>query len=436
MPAKPTILLVEPARERRELTRRILERQGHPVVAVSSANGAVPAVARSRVGIVLLDVPEGAAMWTDLDTVRTRYPLAAIIVMQEPPSLGHAVEAMRRGAADYVPRSLEPDALLAIVRSTLHMAEAARPLALAELIERSAAMQHLMQQVRRVGPSDANVVLSGESGVGKEVVARYIHGISPRSTKELVPINCASLSEDILENELFGHERGAFTSADEAKAGVLELAAGGTLFLDEVGEMGLRCQAKLLRVIERKEFRRVGGTKKVKVDLRIIAATNRDLPAAVASRSFREDLYYRLSVVSLRIPPLRERREVIPEMAKSFLAEFAPRTPRRMRGISPEVMAKLVNYDWPGNVRELRNVLESLALTSLGSRIELEDLPSTIRDAEAKRDLAITVGAPMAEIEREIFRAYIRVYGSKKGAAQALGIPLRTFHAKAKRCGL
>jgi DNA-binding NtrC family response regulator len=436
VPAKPTILLVEPSREGRELRRRILERHGYQVVAVSSPNGAVPAVARSRVGIVLLDVPADGAMWTGLDTVRTRYPLAAVIVMQEPPSLGHAVEAMRRGAADYVPRSLDPDALLEIVRSTLHMAEAARPLALAELIERSAAMQHLMQQVRRVGPSDANVVLYGESGVGKEVVARYIHGISPRCTRELVPINCASLSEDILENELFGHERGAFTSANEAKAGVFELAAGGTLFLDEVGEMGLRCQAKLLRVIERKEFRRVGGTKKVKVDLRIIAATNRDLPAAVASRSFREDLYYRLSVVSLRIPPLRERREVIPEMAKSFLAEFAPRTPRRLRGISPEVMAKLVNYDWPGNVRELRNVLESLALTSLGSRIELEDLPSTIRDAEARRDVAITVGAPMAEIEREIFRAYIRVYGSKKGAAQALEIPLRTFHAKAKRCGL
>ena len=436
MPAKPTILLVEPTREGRELTRRVLERQGYQVVAVSSPNGPVPAVARSRVRIVLLDVLADGALGTDLDIVRTRYPLAAVIVRQEPPSLGHAVEAMRRGAADYVPRSLDPDALLEIVRSTLQMAEAARPLALAELIERSAAMQHLMQQVRRVGPSDANVVLYGESGVGKEVVARYIHGISPRCTKELVPINCASLSEDILENELFGHERGAFTSANEAKAGVFELAAGGTLFLDEVGEMGLRCQAKLLRVIERKEFRRVGGTKKVKVDLRIIAATNRDLPAAVASRSFREDLYYRLSVVSLRIPPLRERREVIPEMAKSFLAEFAPRTPRRLRGISPEVMAKLVNYDWPGNVRELRNVLESLALTSLGSRIELEDLPSTIRDAEAKRDVAITVGAPMAEIEREIFRAYIRVYGSKKGAAQALEIPLRTFHAKAKRCGL
>lgn len=436
MPAKPTILLVEPARERREIMRQILERQGYQVVAVASPNGAVPAVARSRVAVALLDIPEAGAMWAGLDTIRTRHPLAAVIAMQEPPRLECAVEAMRRGAADYVAKPLDPTVLLETVRATLHIAEAARPLALAELIERSAAMQHLMQQVRRIGPSEANVVLYGESGVGKEVVARYIHGISPRATRELVPINCASLSEDILENELFGHERGAFTSANEAKAGVFELAAGGTLFLDEVGEMGLRCQAKLLRVIERKEFRRVGGTKKVKVDLRIIAATNRDLPAAVASRSFREDLYYRLSVVSLRIPPLRERREVIPDMAKSFLAEFAPRASRRPRGMSPEALAKLVNYDWPGNVRELRNVLESLALTSLGSRIELDDLPPTIRDAEAKRDVAITVGAPMAEIERELFRAYIRVYGSKKGAAKALEIPLRTFHAKAKRCGL
>jgi DNA-binding NtrC family response regulator len=304
------------------------------------------------------------------------------------------------------------------------------------LIERSVAMRELMDQVRRVAPSSSNVLLSGESGVGKEVVARYVHGISPRAGHDFVAINCASLSEDIFENELFGHERGAFTSANERKPGVFELAHGGTLFLDEVGEMGLRCQAKVLRAIERQEFRRVGGTKKVKVDVRIVAATNADLKAAVTRHQFREDLYYRLNVVNLHIPPLRERREVIPDMIEQFLAEFCGKTSRRLRGVSPEAMGRLVDYEWPGNVRELRNVIESLVLTAPGTRIEARDLPPTILEVVARREVRLRVGLSMPEIERDVFRAYVETYGSKKEAANALRIALRTFHAKAKRYGL
>jgi transcriptional regulator with PAS, ATPase and Fis domain len=297
-------------------------------------------------------------------------------------------------------------------------------------------MHGLMDRVRRVAPSNSNVLLWGESGVGKEVVARYIHGISPRRSEEFVAVNCASLSDEILENELFGHERGAFTGANERKLGVFEVADGGTLFLDEVGEMGLRCQAKLLRAIERKEFRRVGGTSKIKVDVRIIAATNTDLQGGVEARAFRKDLYYRLNVINLRIPPLRERAEVIPEMITQFLQEFTRNTSRRVRQVNPETLTKLVEYEWPGNVRELRNVIESLVLTVPGSRIDVADLPPTIRDAPPRQELRLALGVPFSDIERETLRAYIERYGSKKEAARALNIPLRTFHAKARRYGL
>jgi transcriptional regulator with PAS, ATPase and Fis domain len=240
----------------------------------------------------------------------------------------------------------------------------------------------------------------------------------------------------MLENELFGHERGAFTGANETKRGVFELADGGTLFLDEVGEMGLRCQAKLLRAIERKEFRRVGGTRKIQVDVRLLAATNSDLEEALAARRFRKDLYYRLNVITFRIPALRERAEVIPDMIDQFLKEFGQRAGRRIREISPEARLKLGEYEWPGNVRELRNVIESLVLTAPGPRIELADLPSTIQEAPACVEMRFAIGTCWSEIERHVLRAYMQAYGTKKEAAQALEIPLRTFHAKAKRYGL
>jgi two-component system nitrogen regulation response regulator NtrX len=431
-----TILIVEPVREIRETKTRILERGGYKVVGLSSANAALQGVTRPRVALVLLDLPEDGTKWATLDALRSRHPAIPVIVMQTPARLEDAVEAMKRGAADYLAKSLDPTRLLRSVGEAIDDSATADPPETAGLIERSAAMHGLMDRVRRVAPSNSNVLLWGESGVGKEVVARYIHGISPRRSEEFVAVNCASLSDEILENELFGHERGAFTGANERKLGVFEVADGGTLFLDEVGEMGLRCQAKLLRAIERKEFRRVGGTSKIKVDVRIIAATNTDLQGGVEARAFRKDLYYRLNVINLRIPPLRERAEVIPEMITQFLQEFTRNTSRRVRQVNPETLTKLVEYEWPGNVRELRNVIESLVLTVPGSRIDVADLPPTIRDAPPRQELRIALGVPFSDIERETLRAYIERYGSKKEAARALNIPLRTFHAKARRYGL
>jgi DNA-binding NtrC family response regulator len=432
--ARPTVLIVEPVPEIRAMKERILERDGFEVIGVASATAALAFLVGRSVGLILLDLPEDRAAWTALDAFRSRDPSIPVIVAQQHARLEDAVEAMKRGAADYLPKSLDPVQLLRSVGEALR-ATSAPPPGLG-LIERSPAMRALMGQVRRVAPSSSNILLCGESGVGKEVVARYVHRISPRATKDFVAINCASLSDDILENELFGHEPGAFTSANARKSGVFELADGGTLFFDEVDEMGLRCQAKVLRAIERQEFRRVGGTRKVKVDVRIIAATNTDLKEAVAARRFREDLFYRLNVVNLPIPPLRERREVIPDMIDQFLSEFCKKTSRQLRGVSPEALARLVEYQWPGNVRELRNVIESLVLTAPGTRIEAGDLPPTIHEPAARREVQLRIGLSMAEIEREILQAYVDAYRSKKEAATALGMALRTFHAKAKRYGL
>ena len=435
MTTDEAIVIVEPVREVRETKSRILERGGYKVVGLSSPSTALPLI-RPGVALVLLDLPEDRTKWETLDAIRSRRPEIPIIAMQTHARLEDAVEAMKRGAADYLVKSLDPTRLLRSVGEVIESRATADPPATPGLIERSVAMHGLMDQVRRVAPSTSNILLWGESGVGKEVVARYIHGVSARRSKEFVAVNCASLSDEILENELFGHERGAFTGANERKPGVFEVADGGSLFLDEVGEIGLRCQAKLLRAIERKEFRRVGGTSKVKVDVRIIAATNTDLQRAVEEHGFREDLYYRLNVINLRIPPLRERAEVIPEMIEHFLREFSRNMSRRVRQVSSEALAKLVSYEWPGNVRELRNVIESLVLTVPGTRVDVADLPPTVREAPPRQELRIALGVPFSDIERQILRAYIERYGSKKEAARALNIPLRTFHAKARRYGL
>ena len=293
-------------------------------------------------------------------------------------------------------------------------------------------MHSVMATVNLIAQSDVNVLLLGESGSGKEVIARAIHRLSARMAGPFVPINCASLSGEILENELFGHERGAFTSADEQKRGLFEFADGGTVFLDEINEMSLHVQPKLLRVLERCEFRRVGGTTKIKVDLRVIAAANVDLDAEVRLHRFREDLYYRLKVVTLVMPPLRERREDIPELARHFLRRLRKHD-TRPADFSARALDRLRNYAWPGNVRELKNVVESLVVMSRREVVDVEDLPSNIRAAAIPSELVVRVGMTMNEIEAEVLRRYLEAYPTKKAAAQALGIGLRTLHAKVKQ---
>jgi DNA-binding NtrC family response regulator len=250
-----------------------------------------------------------------------------------------------------------------------------------------------------------------------------------------VPVNCATLSNEMLESELFGHERGAFTSAVSAKPGVMEIADGGTLFLDEVNEMGLGCQAKLLRAIERREFRRVGGTRKIKVNLRVVAASNANMEDGVATGRFRADLYYRLKVLTLEVPPLRARKEAIPKLARRFLGEVAATTGRPPKRLSPDALAALGRYDWPGNVRELRNVMESLALMVPKPVIDPEDLPATIRGL-ASGGIQLPLGTTLSDAERELIRRTLDAYPTIKESARVLGIGLRTLHSKIQLYGL
>jgi two-component system response regulator HydG len=301
------------------------------------------------------------------------------------------------------------------------------------IIGRSRAMLELFDTVKRLARHQSTVLLLGESGTGKELIARALHSLGPRRDGPFVAVNCATLAEPLLESELFGYERGAFTGADRPKEGVMETADGGTLFLDEVNEMGLGCQAKLLRALERREFRRVGGTRKIAVNLHLLAATNAPLEALVESRRFRSDLYYRLKVVTLTVPPLRDRKDAIPVLAQRFLEDLARRAGLSPRRLTPDAMAQLERYPWPGNIRELRNCMESLTLTSPRVDVDLADLPQNVRETPGAPEIRLAVGTRMEDAEREILRRTIEAYPTLKEAARVLGIGLRTLHTKVGR---
>src|SRR2546428_2778929 len=308
------------------------------------------------------------------------------------------------------------------------------------LVGTSALMRKLLGTIEKISRYRANVLLLGESGTGKELIARALHARGPRRSNLFVPVNCATLGHDILENELFGHEKGAFTGANERKKGLFELADGGTLFLDEIAEMDPSTQAKLLRVLERNEFRRVGGTTKVKVDCSVIAATHRNLEKAIRTEKFREDLYYRLKVVTMVVPPLRERKEDIPALIDAFIADFNRRHGGKIQGIAPQALKILMEYDWPGNVRELKNAVESAAVLAGGETIGPDgfaDLlavepvrgpPATAPAVVAlPGSVAFAPGTPLAEVERQVILATLRQYGSRLAAPRTLGIGLATL---------
>jgi DNA-binding NtrC family response regulator len=376
-------------------------------------------------------------------------------------SVQEAVDAMQLGAADYLAPPWAPRAALArLTRSLARPDPAPEEPFRAErfgLIGSSAAMRGVLAKIDKIARYKSNVLLLGESGTGKELIARALHERGPRRHHLFVPVNCATLGREILENELFGHERGAFTGANERKRGLFELADGGTFFLDEIAEMDISTQAKLLRVLERSEFRRVGGTGKVKVDLSVIAATNRDLEQAIAAGRFREDLYYRLKVVTLVVPPLRERREDVPALVESFVADFNRRTGGRIAGVAPTALRRLVEADWPGNVRELRNAVEGACVLAAGDVVTLADLDhlspasgssraapasrprapaSTARAPESapgdggERSVSIPLGCTLAEAERRIVLASLRHHRTRARTARALGIGLRTLYTK------
>jgi len=385
---------------------------------------------------------------------------APVIALGHGSTVQEAVDAMQRGAADYLPAPIQAEAGLSRLKRLLGRKPApARPSPaspLSTLVGASPAMQKIASTIEKICRYKTNILLLGESGTGKELVARELHARGARRNHLFVPLNCATLGRDILENELFGHERGAFTGANERKSGLLELADGGTLFLDEIGEMDVATQAKLLRVLERNEFRRVGGTQKVRVDLAVIAATNRDLEQDVDAGRFREDLYYRLKVVTIVVPPLRDRPEDIPPLVETFVADFNRRNGGRIRGVSRDAMRLLCGYDWPGNVRELKNAIESAGVLASGEVLDAESLREQLfgrlprRVARPLRPLApapaapppppgavtIPPGTPLADAERQIILAALQQWPTRAAAARALGLGLRTLYTKLRQYGV
>jgi DNA-binding NtrC family response regulator len=385
-----------------------------------------------------------------LDVLREAHavdPDIAVIMMTRFGSIASAVEAMRCGAYDYLTKPVNLGELEVVVQRALAQREVnaeVRELrqrldfeyGFENLIGNSSTMRRIYRTIVQVAASAGTILVRGESGTGKELIARAIHRHSPRQHRPFIALNCAAFSDGLLENELFGHERGAFTGADEQKRGLFELAAGGVLFLDEIGELSLITQAKLLRVLEAREFLRVGGTTPITVDLAIISATNTNIEAAVQQKTFREDLYYRLRVVTIEVPPLRQRTEDIPLLIHAFLEEFNEKHHKAVAGLAAEAMRRLLQYPWPGNVRELRNCLESLVILSSKRTIAAMDLPAYIQPPATANELSIRVGTPLDEIEKEAIRHTLAYTKTKTEAARLLRIGLRTLHRKIRAYGL
>ncbi len=439
------ILLVEDHAESRTGLAYVLEKGGYRVHQAANGRAALALARHEKLSALILDLKlpdmEGLSV---LDAVLREAPGLPAIVVTGYGSIDTAVDAMKRGASEFLTKPIQVDELLALLERSIQRAAPVVPIPPSEataemeqlgIIGHSRAMRELFETLKRIAPHQSTVLLLGESGTGKELIARALHALGSRRDGPFVPINCATLSEQMLENELFGHERGAFTSADRAKPGVMEVADHGTLFLDEVNEIGPGCQAKLLRALERREFRRVGGTKKVHVDLDVVAASNANLDELVAAGRFRADLYYRLKVVTLVVPPLRDRPDAIPILAERFLEEVARHAGMTAKRLTPDAKAQLVRYTWPGNVRELKNCMESLTLMVPKPVLDVTDLPVNIRETQGG-ELRFPVGVKLEDAEREIIRRTLEASQTIKDAARMLGIGLRTLHTKIRLYGL
>ena len=443
---KPSILIVDDEKHTREGLMAALEGPFDVSVAGDAA-GAMAILEADPPALVLTDLKLGADDGMALmKEILGRPDPPTCIMMTAYGSVDTAVEAMRRGAYDFVTKPVNIDRLEMLVRRALRersmQAENAelkrqvvRKAMPAGMIGRSEAMERVQEKIRQVAPSKATVLITGESGTGKEVAAKAIHALSPRAAKPFVAVHCAALSPQLLESELFGHEKGAFTGAGERRIGRFEQAAGGTLFLDEIGEIDASVQVKILRVLGEKTFERVGGSQTLSADVRLVAATNRDLAAMVAEGTFREDLYFRLNVVPLRMPPLRDHREDIPLLAGAFLKEMAKEHGKPVRRFSPEAIEALESWSWPGNIRELRAAVEHAVVLGVGEELTRTDLPAMLRSAsepglaEGEMNLSLIEEATISKALRECA-------GNRTLAAKKLGISRRTLHRHLSRLGI
>jgi DNA-binding NtrC family response regulator len=440
------ILVVDDDAPIREALAAGLKKLGHEIIAAESGSAALEEVRRQPVDLAIIDLKLPDMEGTDLfEALRIIRPEAIAIMISGAATVNDAVTALKKGIYDFITKDFRMHELRKVVSKALEtqaiLAENQRlRQALQErsptgrLIGRSEALFKVIHLVNQIAPVKSTVLLTGESGVGKELVAEAIHYQSPRRDQPLVKLNCGALPEGLIESELFGHEKGAFTGAIQQRKGRFELADTGSIFLDEISEIPPATQVKLLRVLQEGEFERVGGTQTLKTDVRVIAATNEDLETAVAEGRFRKDLYYRLNVIHLAIPPLRDRQEDIPLLALHFLDKFCLENDRAPMGITPEAMAALKSHYWPGNVRELQNVVERAVALCQGNMVELTDLPDEVRRYSPEDDqITIPVGASMEEIERRaILKTLKKTEGDKELTARLLGIGLATLYRRLK----
>jgi two-component system NtrC family response regulator len=443
------VLVVDDEPAQRELVAGFLRKHGFDAVEAGGGREAVARFKQEPFDLVLTDqrMPDlsGAEV---LDAVRAASPETAVVIITAYGTIETAVSAVKAGAADYLTKPLNLDDLLHRihrVRERQRLVAENRELreALAErhrvegIIGDSGRMQEVLSLVRRVAPSDATVLIRGESGTGKELIARALHYASPRAAGPLIKVNCAALAESLLEAELFGHERGAFTGAVASRKGRFELADGGSIFLDEIGDLPPHLQVKLLRVLQEREFERVGSSRPIKVDVRLLAATHRDLEALVREGRFREDLYYRINVVTIVLPPLRERREDLPPLIEHFLRGFAGKNGKTVRGLTREAREALLRYDYPGNIRELENLIERAVVLTRDDVIGVEDLPLALETpASGSVDEAGLIAAVEGLERRMIREALAKADGTQTRAAELLGISERVLRYKLKKYGL
>ena len=444
------ILVVDDEVNIRNALVTMLEKKGHQVRGVGTGEEALEQLEAATVDLVITDLRmPGIGGMEFLRRLKDSRPDTDVVVMTAYGSIDTAVEAMRYGAYDYLTKPIDRERFPVVIDKALERHALAREnkqlrdrletrVRFDQMVGESEPMQRVYSLVEMVADSAVTVLLTGESGTGKELVARAIHNKSTRANGPFVTLNCGALPENLFESELFGYEKGAFTGAMTTKVGRFELADGGTLLLDEVGELSLKSQVDFLRVLETKEFRRLGGTKLIRVDTRIVAATNRNLEESVKEGDFRDDLYYRLNVVPIRLPPLRERADDIPLLVERFLAEFSSQHHREPKDVSREAMRLLRLYAWPGNIRQLRNLMERLVVTVKDATLQPEHLPEEIQvSKEDTPTMLVTLGSSLEEIEREaIRRTLAEVTNHRERAAKLLGISLRALQYKIKEYGI
>jgi len=451
-PGATKILVVDDDSGHLVSVKTIIQSWGYRVKTAEDGDIAVNIVKSEPYDLILMDVRMTNMSGIEaLNQIKRYNPSIPVIIMTAYSSVDTAVEALKSGAYDYLIKPLDFQILkLTIERANEHaglkkennaLKEHLREdYTLANIIGKSQPMKALIEMVSMVAPSEATVLITGESGTGKELIARSLHFMSHRKEKSLVVVNCAAITETLLESELFGHEKGAFTGADKHREGRFMQANQGTIFLDEIGEMSPTMQAKLLRVLQEKEIQRVGGEKTIKIDVRVVAATNRDLSSDVADKLFREDLFYRLNVMPIEVPPLRERQEDIPLLAQYFLEKFADKNRKTVKGFIPLAMDMLLNYNWPGNVRELENAIERAIILLTGEHITEKQLPLNITENYPDLETPSFGKNPLmdgtrslGEIEKEAILATLKASGGNKAeTARRLGVTRKTLHNKLK----